>query len=202
LTVPALEVVSFDPETARYVRVATEPRVIVVAEAAPGNGSTDATLAAGAIQGSTAARPAVEEGGGRAWMAWAGALLVLAGIGAWLVRRRRSATSAVDSGTLPPAEAVRTALAEASAAEQAGDVHGALGALARGLRGALADALPGAGARSTEELLHAADDASSRALVELLVRVERLRYDADAAPAELRALMAELAALLPAAPRG
>jgi LPXTG-motif cell wall-anchored protein len=202
LTVPALEVVTFDPETARYVRVATEPRVIVVAEAAPGNGSTDATLATGAIQGSTAARPAVEEAGGRTWLAWAGALLLLAGVGGWLVRRRRSAPSAVDSATLPPAEAVRTALVEATAAERTGDVHGALGALARGLRGALADALPGAGARSTEEMLHAGADASTRALVELLVRVERLRYDADAAPAELRALMAELTALLPAAPHG
>jgi hypothetical protein len=51
-------------------------------------------------------------------------------------------------------------------------------------------------------MLHAGADASTRALVELLVRVERLRYDADAAPAELRALMAELTALLPAAPHG
>jgi hypothetical protein len=100
-----------------------------------------------------------------------------------------------------PAEAsLAGALADAAAAERAGELARAAAALARGVREALRERVPGALALSSEEIAAAAPDASVRSLAQLLARLDRVRFGGEAGAAELRAVRAALEARVARAP--
>lgn len=190
LRVPSLALPYFDPKRGVYERARTSPLSLVVTEAPSGNAGPPLPPSrkpgASTLRGRRRLRgPAVAAG-----LAVAGALVLLG-----LRRRRRRAGNAPGS----PAAAVRTALVEARDAAGRSDAAAACGALARGLRAALGPAVAGAAALSAEELRERAPDAEARGLAELLARVERLRFAPGLSEAELRALLAEVEALLPPA---
>ena len=91
---------------------------------------------------------------------------------------------------------VDEALAVAVAAQRRGDSATCSSALARALRAALATRIPGALALASEELRdRSAGDADTSAAVEMLARLDRARFEPEAAAPELAAARACVDAL-------
>ncbi len=181
LRIPAVAVAWFDPETRRYrvaeslaleVAVGPAPAAAAPAERAPG-GAEDPVAPGG--------------DGRRTWGVLLGALVLVAALLAfYLVRQgvhhgvRRGAGRAPDfdaTGALSKADSLPA------------------DAMARALRAALAARLPGVASLSSDEIVAGAPDALVREAGELLMRLDRARFEPGAPAPDPEAVRACLDAL-------
>lgn len=185
LQIPASRLVTWEPERAAW-RVAEAPGATILVEPALADEASEAF----APEDAAPAQPSADAGGdggpGAAALVAALAVAAAAALAAFALARRRGRREA------PEAADEDAWLARARRAEEAGDLEGAADALARALRVALGRALPGAGARATEELFAEAPG-PARPLVLWLQRLDRLRF-APGGPsaAELRSVRGEI----------
>ncbi|MEE9607295.1 MAG: BatD family protein [Myxococcota bacterium] len=173
LAIPAVRLAYFDPATGRYASASSPPVEVQVGarralEPQPGR-PEPAEPRGGAAPPDTGAG---HSGAGR-WLALGGAILAAAALGAALRSRRAS-------------PAAKAALEAADVARAAGDRDAELTALAAALRAALETALPGARGSAAEELLARAAQPPARAAAQLLVELERARFDPTAPAADHR----------------
>jgi hypothetical protein len=175
LRIPPLAWTYFDPDTGSYAEAAVESVDVPVG---PAPRPAARPPAARKPEGAETRAPAAGTAGPIAgWIAGA-SLLVALGAAGWRSRSRRRAV----------ATAVSEALASAGAARAAGDRDGELAALARALRAALAPQLGSAAGLPPEEILAKARAQQARITAELLVRIERARFDPAAAVPDLTAV--------------
>jgi hypothetical protein len=188
-----VRVAFWDPEAGRYATVASSALRLEVEPPLPEEAAPPAPEPARPAEAPDAP-PAP------AWRAPAAVALAAALASALaLALARRARRPAPEAGQA----ALAAALAEAAAAERAGELERAAAVLARAVREALRERVPGALALSSEEIAAAAPDESARSLARLLARLDRARFGGGADAAELRALRAALesgAALAPEAP--
>ncbi|MDJ0786363.1 MAG: hypothetical protein QNK05_06115 [Myxococcota bacterium] len=176
LVVPALSVPYFDPETARYERARTRPLEIFVearAAAAPEERPTEEAPA----EAADAPVPL--------WLLGVAGVVAATVLGARL--RQRSGAGA------DPREEIAACMARAEQASAEGRPADALEELARSARLALSRRVPGALGLSTEELFERAGSGPGREWVQLLQRLDRMRFSGTPDPAETRDVMASLA---------
>ena len=184
IRIPEIRVPYFDPHTRRFEQVSLRESEVSVTPAAPG--------IAPAGQGQDAARARREREAGEARDGRLGLLGLAAAITAvlgvlgfgWL-RRWRSAPGS-------PWREIESSLGQAEAAREAGENAAASRMLAQALRTALEARVPGARALSAEEMLERAEDDPTRKIAEQLGRLDRERFQPDAAPPEIRSLRGAL----------
>ena len=177
LHIPSLAWSYFDPASGTHAEVVAEAVDVAVGPRASARSEREP------------ATPAPEPAAPSArhsFTSWVAAgLLLLAGIGAagwrWLLRR------------LGVARAVAEALARAESARAAGDRDGELSALARALRAAARPELGAALEGRPEEIPASGLSPRARAAVELLLRIERARFDPSATPPDRAAVQRALA---------
>jgi hypothetical protein len=182
IRIPEIRVPYFDPRTRRFEQVSLPESEVSVTPAAPG--------VAPAGQGQGAARRERETGeerDGRLGLLGlaAGVAAALGVLGFGWLRRRRSAPGS-------PWREIDSSLEQAEAAREAGENAAASRMLAQALRTALEARIPGARALSAEEILERAEDPPTRKIAEQLERLDRERFQPDAAPPEIRSLRGAL----------
>ena len=160
LTLPGLQVSWFDPARGTYVVAALPEQRVQVADAPPPAAAGSPPARAPDGRRGKAPSPAPAAGRVAGWIALFAAGTLLGGLGLRLAARRRRG-----------AHGYRRAL-DAAAEDPA--------ALGRALRTALAHHVPGARARTPEELLAAETlSPAARAATELLASLERARFDPE-----------------------
>jgi hypothetical protein len=164
LVIPSFEVAFYDPESDRYGLASSS---VVRVEVRP---PPDPMLERSADASSRRSALSAEPGSGFAWRWVAGGLLLVVGVGisAALRRARRLARWSAVAEALSVAEATRELDSRAEAA-----------ALARALRGAL-EIVGDDGANPSSQIPSSRDcDSPAREAVELLSRLDELRFSTD-----------------------
>jgi hypothetical protein len=184
LRIPEIRIPYYDPKTRGFDHVVLPGSEIRVTPAATGIADT------GQGRSASGARLESEEGeagsGGLGALELATALAAATAVlGFGLLRRWRSARAG-------PWPEIRSGLDRAEAARSDGENAAASGLLARALRLALATRVPGAIALSAEEIFERAEDDATREVAARLRRIDRERFQPQAAPPEIGTLRSAL----------
>jgi hypothetical protein len=184
IRIPEIRIPYYDPKTRGFDQVVLPGSEIRVTPAAAGIADAGQGRNASGARLEPEEREAVGGGLGALELA-AGLAAAIAVVGFGLLRRWRSAR-------VSPWPEIESGLDQAEALRSRGENAAASGLLVRALRMALATRVPGALALSTEEIFERAEDDPTREIAARLRRIDRERFQPEAAPPETPALRSAL----------